>query len=290
MLYQHFAQTASGIKKSSGTGLGLALSRELAILMGGNITVKSQLGKGSVFTFYIAIKEGEAKTQKNLVAKRVTGIYNPQKTYRILVVDDKEENLKVAVKLLQLVGFETAEVMNGKAAVEKFKEWQPDLVLMDIRMPEMDGLEACRLIKLTEKGKETPIIALTASSFEEERKKIESLGMLDFIRKPFRENDFFTSIGNALAIEYIYEKETASVQHKILKDQTAIEEAIANLPNYLISQMADALSIADLDLLIVLIKSIALENPELSQHLAAHANDYDYAYLQQLLKQHKGSN
>ncbi|MEI6694763.1 MAG: PAS domain S-box protein [Bacteroidota bacterium] len=290
MLFQHFAQTASGIKKSSGTGLGLALSRELAILMGGNITVKSQLGKGSVFTFYIAIKEGEAKTQKNLVAKRVTGIYNPQKTYRILVVDDKEENLKVAVKLLQLVGFETAEVMNGKAAVEKFKEWQPDLVLMDIRMPEMDGLEACRLIKLTEKGKETPIIALTASSFEEERKKIESLGMLDFIRKPFRENDFFTSIGNALAIEYIYEKETASVQHKILKDQTAIEEAIANLPNYLISQMADALSIADLDLLIVLIKSIAVENPELSQHLTTHANDYDYAYLQQLLKQHKGSN
>ena len=290
MLFQHFAQTASGIKKSSGTGLGLALSRELAILMGGNITVESQLGKGSVFTFYIAIKEGEAETQKSLVAKRVIGINNPQKAYRILVVDDKEENLKVAVRLLQLVGFETAEAMNGKAAVEKFKEYQPDLVLMDIRMPEMDGLEACRLIKLTEKGKETPIIALTASSFEEERKKIESLGMLDFIRKPFRENDFFKSIGNALAIDYIFENEAVTVLHKILNDQTVIEEAIANLPNYLISQMADALSIADLDLLIVLIKSIALENPELSQHLAAHANDYDYAYLQQLLKQHKDSN
>ena len=114
--------------------------------------------------------------------------------------------------------------------------------------------------------------------------------MLDFIRKPFRENDFFKSIGNALAIDYIFENEAVTVLHKILNDQTVIEEAIANLPNYLISQMADALSIADLDLLIVLIKSIALENPELSQHLAAHANDYDYAYLQQLLKQHKGSN
>ncbi len=290
ILFKHFAQTASGIKKSSGTGLGLALSREFAILMGGNISVESQLGKGSVFTFYVAIKEGNSDTVKGTVAKRVTGILNLQKAIRILVVDDKEENLQVAVRLLQLVGFETMEAVNGKDAIEKFEQWNPDLILMDIRMPVMDGFEASRLIKLTEKGKETPIIALTASSFEDERKKIEALGMQGYIRKPFRENEFFNCIGKSLDIQYIYEMESALVEKKIMNDQKTIHDAIVKLPDTLVAQMADALAVADLDLLILLLKSIETENPELAQHLLAHANDYDYAYLQQLLKQHKQSN
>ncbi|MBK7029248.1 MAG: response regulator [Bacteroidales bacterium] len=144
--------------------------------------------------------------EKN-ITKRVLGIVNGHSEHRILVVDDKDENLRVAVNLLKLVGFETEEAINGKEAIEKFESWDPHLILMDMRMPVMDGYEATRLIKGTEKGKRTSIVALTASAFEDERKKMESLGMQGYIRKPFRKSELFSTMGKILDIEYLYEDE-----------------------------------------------------------------------------------
>ena len=135
--------------------------------MVGNISVTSQIGEGSIFTFKVKIKEGDSETIKDVTTKRVIGFENEGDIYRILVVDDKVENLQVAVKLLNLVGFETIEAINGVDAIAKFEQYNPDLILMDMTMPVMDGYEASHCIKLTDKGKQTPIIALTASSFED---------------------------------------------------------------------------------------------------------------------------
>ena len=154
----------------------------------GDIIVESQVGKGSVFTFFVEIKEGIiAQPESNKT--KVIGIEKGERHYRILVVDDKEENLRVAVILLNLVGFETIEATNGEDAIAKFMKFIPDLVLMDLRMPVMDGYESIRHIKSTVKGKTTPIIALTASAFEEEQEKTKLLDLNGYIRKPFREND-----------------------------------------------------------------------------------------------------
>ncbi len=283
LLFKHFVQTASGIKTSSGTGLGLALSRELCLLMGGDIHVKSQLGKGSVFTFTIAVKEGNPEVLKDFINKRVIGIVNTHKKYRILVVDDRNENLIVAVKLLQLVGFETLEAVNGQDAIEKFEAHSPDLILMDMRMPVMDGFEASRLIKLSEKGKQTPIVALTASSFEDERKKIEALGMQGYIRKPFREAELFNTLAEILGIQYSYEDEKPSMLKKYSSDEASIKRDVAKLPPELLVQMKEAIVLADIELLIDLVKTVQNEHPELAAYLITLANNYDYNYLQQLL-------
>lgn len=283
-LFKHFVQTSSGINKSSGTGLGLALSRELAILMGGNISVKSEVGRGSVFTFSIEIEDGNEKEVQDLVRKRVIGFEKVPENYRILVADDKEENLTVVVKLLNLVGFETLEAANGLDAVEKFETWNPHLILMDMRMPVMDGYEAASRIKSTEKGKHVPIVALTASSFEDERKKTIELGMQGHIRKPFRESELFGTIGNILGINYIYEEETTFDQQKYHTNDEAILDDIGKLPERLVLKMQDAVEVADLDLLIELINGIDAENSELAQHLTTLANNYDYDYLQQILR------
>ena len=284
-LFKHFVQTSSGIKKGSGSGLGLALSRELALLMGGDITVSSQLGKGSVFTFWVKVKEVKFEDVETNSTKRVICIDKGLETYRILCVDDKKENLKVVVNLLNMVGFETKEAVDGEDAIVKFEAWAPDLILMDMRMPVMDGYEATRRIKSSEKGKQIPIIALTASSFEEERKKMAVLGMQGYIRKPFSENELFDAIAKNLGIKYIYEDEIPSDQEKYLNDDEAIIEEIAKLPDKIVLKMLDALAIADLDCLIELIISIEPDNPALAQKLKMLANNYDYDHLQLILNQ-----
>jgi len=198
------------------------------------------------------------------------------------VVDDKDENLRVAIDLLTLVGFETCEAINGVDAIEKFEEWNPHLILMDMRMPVMDGYEATRKIKSTEKGKQTPIVALTASAFEDERKKIESLGMQGYIRKPFRENELFGTLGKILDLKYIYEDDSP-VKVQAQNNEELIASGMTQLPKSLITQMKDALAVADLDLFIELIETINPDHAELSQKLLSLAKNYDYENLQQLL-------
>ncbi|MFZ4398721.1 MAG: PAS domain S-box protein [Bacteroidales bacterium] len=281
ILFKHFVQTTSGIKKSSGTGLGLALSRELAILMGGDINVSSTLGVGSIFTFNVIIKEGDTENIQDISSRRIKCIEIGQKNYRILVVDDKEANLQVAVSLLNLVGFETKEAVNGKDAILKFEEWNPDLILMDMRMPVMDGYEATRLIKATKKGKQIPIIALTASSFEDERKEIETLGMEGYIRKPFRESELFNTIGKILKIRYVYENNDTQDSFQHHYNDIDIANDIENLSSNIKIKILEALAVADIDQLLELIKSIDLNNQELAAHLRVQANKYNYEYIQQ---------
>ena len=285
-LFRPFEQTSAGISKGSGTGLGLVLSRELAILMGGNITVVSETNEGSIFTFHVEIKEGKHEDRIVTFTKHIIGIDNAKNTFRILVVDDKAENRKVVVYLLNLVGFETKEAVNGEDAIAKFEEWSPHLVLMDMRMPVMDGYEATGRIKLTEKGRQTPIIALTASSFEEERKEAIALLIDGYIRKPFRETELFGTIGTVLGIKYIYEDETAPFG---LGNNTNTDEAFAldltKVPESLVIQMQEALEVANFNLLTEHIKKIKTDYPELANYLIILANNFDYVRLKKILNQ-----
>ena len=282
-LFKYFEQTSSGINKGSGTGLGLALSLEMAILMGGNITVTSEVGIGSTFTFKVEVKIGKNEITGINSYKRVICLEDQQDKYRILIVDDKEENMRVAVNFLQLVGFKTNEAINGEEAIRIFEEWEPDLILMDMRMPVMDGYEATRRIKLTEKGKKTPIVALTASAFDEEQEKIGSLDIQGYIRKPYRESELFSTIGKVLNIKYIYEEENKPfASEKYFQNEDTLKEDIIKLPDEIVIAMQDALAVADLDVLIKNIKSLHPDSSELSQHLMSLANNYQYDSLQEI--------
>src|SRR5580693_1776292 len=147
-LFRHFEQTKTGQQAGTGTGLGLAISREFVRLMGGDITVSSQVGRGSVFVIHLPLKEGEAQavhTKDN--PRHVLRLQPGQATCRVLIADDIEDNRQLLAQLLAPVGFEIRLATNGAEAVEKFEEWRPHLILMDFRMPVMDGHEAIRRIR-----------------------------------------------------------------------------------------------------------------------------------------------
>ena len=294
-LFKQFEQTSAGIKTSSGTGLGLALSRELAMLMGGNIAVSSIVGIGSVFTIDVSIKEGKSETGEVPITQRVIRINNPREAYRVLVVDDKEENRHVIVCFLKSVGFQTKEAINGQDAIAKFEQWNPHLILMDLRMPVMDGYEATRRIKATEKGRHTPIVAITASLLEDEKANPTARDFHGYVRKPFHENELFAAIGKALGIGYMYEEEnTAPPPSKFHDIEEAIAECHAKLPASLVFQMLEAVEGADFHRLVELLKTIETDHSELARHFMSKANNFDYDYFQRIFRtknlKNEGSN
>jgi len=205
-LFLAFVQTESGQRSSEGTGLGLVISRQIVLLMGGDIQVKSQVGEGSTFTFEVALPASkEPVTQSE---RGVMGLVPGQKTVRILVVDDTEENRLLLRQLLVSAGFEVQEASSGEAALRQFEDFHPSLILMDVRMKGMDGLEATRRIRAMEmvSGRErSVIVALTAGAFEHEREEMLSGGADDFVAKPFRVATIFEKIARHLGVAYVYE-------------------------------------------------------------------------------------
>ena len=206
-LFEAFSQTESGREAQEGTGLGLVISRQFVQLMGGDITVESELGKGTTFKFSIQVKLGQENIEnENIYHRKVLGLAPNQPTYKILAVDDKLISRQLLIKLLTPLGFEVKEASNGKEAIAIWDEWQPNLIFMDMRMPIMDGYEATKYIKSTTKGNATAIVALTASVLEEEKAIVLSAGCDDFLRKPFKETVIFEALNKHLGVKYIYEE------------------------------------------------------------------------------------
>ncbi|MCL1465209.1 hybrid sensor histidine kinase/response regulator [Argonema galeatum] len=211
-LFKAFVQTKTGKTSHQGTGLGLAISRQFVKLMKGEITVSSEVGKGTIFKFDIAIAQVDATDIKSKQSpRRVIALEPNQPSYRILIVDDRWENRHLLYKMLQPLGFDLQEASNGLEAIEIWSSWRPHLIWMDMRMPVMDGYEATKHIKTHTKGQATAIIALTASVFEEEKAVVLSAGCDDFLRKPFREADIFEVMHKHLGVHYIYDEPTDSV-------------------------------------------------------------------------------
>ena len=206
-LFTAFVQTETGQKSQSGTGLGLAISQKFARLMGGEITVSSQVDKGTIFSFQLPFKLGDILVgEPDKIPHQVIGIEADQLKYRILVVDDCLESRKVLVHLLTPLGFQIEEAANGKEAIDIWSSWQPQLIWMDLRMPVMDGYEATKKIKSHARGQLTVIIALTASLFEEQQSLIVEAGCDDFLLKPFRAKDLLAKIEEYLGVRYIYQE------------------------------------------------------------------------------------
>ena len=203
--FEAFSQTETGLRSQEGTGLGLPISRQFVRLMGGDITVSSTLGQGTTFTFDIQVETVEAADMLDQhPQQRPIGLAPDQPTYRILVVDDRAVNRQLLVKLLSPLGFEVQEAENGQVAIDLWQRWQPHLIWMDIRMPVMDGYQATEYIKTHPSGKETIIIALSASAFEEEKSTILAAGCDDFVSKPIREEEILNKLAQYLGVRYRY--------------------------------------------------------------------------------------
>ncbi len=195
-----------GAAGKEGTGLGLTISRHFARLMGGDITLKSEAGAGSCFKAEVVLEENEdlgavSKPRESFPVVRIRAGQGP---YRVLVADDKPDNLLLLRLMLERVGFQVRGASDGKEAVAVFGEWSPQLVFMDLGMPVMDGFEAARLIKSHQAGNQTVIVAVSASVFEEERNKLKEYGVEWFLPKPFREEELFQMIEKCLGVQFEY--------------------------------------------------------------------------------------
>jgi two-component system sensor histidine kinase/response regulator len=204
-LFQPFVQTSSSKKVSEGTGLGLAISRQFVQLMGGDIHVHSEKGHGSHFAFEITVGLGETQDLREETPRSIVGLADPTAEVRILVVDDLAENRQLLVQLLEPLGFQCREAENGQEAIQQWQAWHPHAILMDIRMPVMDGKAATRYIK-AHGGEQSPkILAVTASSFEHDKQELLHIGCDDYIAKPFRPQTILERLAHHLALEYRYD-------------------------------------------------------------------------------------
>jgi two-component system, sensor histidine kinase ChiS len=283
-LFEAFVQTSTGKQASEGTGLGLAISQKFAQLMGGEMTVSSEVGRGSLFTFDIHCQPAQATDMpKSTPAKQVIALAPNQPRYRILIVDDKWANRQLLIKLLNPLGFELKEAENGQQAIDFWNEWQPHLIWMDMRMPVMDGYEATQHIKAHTKGQAIAIIALTASVLEEERAVILDAGCDDFLRKPFRDSDIFELMHKHLGVRYVYEDSQEISEAKSEEKVEDLKSKLGKLPSELLAKLQQAIETANLQAMLPVIEQI--NDKPLANSLTRLAKGFRFDILQEIFEE-----
>jgi PAS domain S-box-containing protein len=289
-VFEPFVQLDPGLTARDGTGLGLTLSRMFVELLDGEITVRSQVGKGSTFVFDIAVKRAEGAaihTQK--ADRQVIGLMPGHPPYRLLVVDDSVENRFVLRRLLEQSGFSVLEAASGQEAVDLYESGQPHLIWMDLRMPAMDGDEAARRIREAESGRRneegkeihTPIIALTAGVMEDERPSSHSEVFDGWVYKPFRETEVFEQLEKHLGVQFVYQPSVRSAgDGSTLRDKSAFTPAdLATLPADWLKEFFRALKKGRSTPLFHMIDQIRPEHGALAESLAEWVRIYRFDKL-----------
>ena len=187
-LFDPFTQANGSVARYGGTGLGLTISRQIVELMGGNITVDSEDGAGSTFSFAIVLRRAPETTPGEQIENAIeVGRMNVKKGAIVLLADDSVVSQTVCLRLLEKLGCDVDIASEGATAIEKWRVRKPDLVLLDCQMPGVDGYEAAaRIRRLEPDGSHTPIVALTANALGGDREKCLAAGMDDYVAKPLQ--------------------------------------------------------------------------------------------------------
>lgn len=278
-VFEPFVQVG-GASTKTGTGLGLAITKQFVELLDGEVGVESEVGKGSSFWAKIPYKDADAGEIVKLAEKEsreIIGLDESQKGIKILMVEDHLDNRILLKNILDILGIEIKEAVNGQEAVDIFQSWKPDFIWMDRRMPIMNGETATRKIRELPGGDKVIIVALTASAFHEEREKIMDAGMDDFIAKPYRQDEIYQCMQKHLNLKYIYKDEhleETKVSSTYTKDE--LIEKIKELDSTLADELYNAALLLDLESMQQVLGKIDELDKELAGILRAAVYNYDY--------------
>ncbi|NLW91442.1 MAG: response regulator [Syntrophomonadaceae bacterium] len=283
-IFGAFEQAHEDNAPEGGTGLGLAISKNYAELLGGELElVESKVNEGSRFRFTF---KGRS-TQGSMVVERsaeksVKSIAADGKEWKVLVVDDRETNRELLTQLLGRIGFKVSEAADGVEGVSLHEAWQPDLILMDLMMPGMDGYEAIARIRQSDGGQNVSIIAISASVLEESEAEALRVGADAFMRKPFRQNDLLDEIQLLTGVQFEYEEESLDEAREELGEEK-LEGQVLNLE--LLERLKAAVENGDTRKLKDLIQAVASIDSRLARQMYKMTENYDYVGLMKVLSQ-----
>jgi signal transduction histidine kinase/ligand-binding sensor domain-containing protein/CheY-like chemotaxis protein len=271
-------------KTQKGTGLGLTITRQFVELMGGTIRVESMPGKGSLFRVELPVELVEEPVIRpaKTAAEEVIGLQPGQLDYRVLIVEDEEENWLLLRRLLEKAGFEVRVAEDGTQGVEIFQSWRPHFIWMDLRMPVVDGREATSRIRSLKGGREVKIAAVTASAFPSEVDELLEAGVDDVIRKPYQPSEIFDCMARHLGVLYSFTKVApapSEVGTAVLRP-----EDLAVLSATLRSQLENAVLSLDVERIATVISQIPEQNAALRDVLSRFANRLAYTPILQALE------
>ncbi len=283
-IFEPFKQDYEGSTKG-GTGLGLAISKTQVDLMGGNLQVDSEMGKGSRFYFSVellpAIKQSNTKEIEKY--KHVKGLAQKY-SLKILVVDDVKENREVLTKFLRGLNIKVEVAKNGKVATDKIQTESYDLVFMDLRMPVMDGLQACVFIKTILHKKSLKVVGLSASVYDYSTEQVQNAGFDDFLLKPFKTEEIIGCIDKLLSLEWERENKDPSSN-----DDTTQKSDLSNiqLPEKLyvsLKNSADDFNLTQFSEALKELEQMGMEGAGLAREINEYLKTYDFISIQQVLE------
>ena len=275
-LFDPFVQADAGHQSESGTGLGLSIARQYVRLMGGEIEIVSKVNWGSIFSFKIQIEIGQEITQSRQVA-RVIGLKSNQLIPKVLIVEDRWENRQFLVRLLEIVGFLVKEATNGQEAIAIWSEWSPQLILMDLQMPVMDGYEATQYIKRLDSS--VKIIAITGSNFQEQKQFIRASGCDDLMSIPFQEVELWQKIARQLQIEYIYETKLEPILESSPPQLNIEDISLGFMCPEWIEQLNYSATAANAKEVLILLEKIPEDRADLAQAIAQLVDNFCFEQI-----------